>query len=80
MNARVFVTLKAGVLDPQGQAVVRSLAGLGFPEVEDARLGKMLEVRLAGTDPEAARKRLDEMCRRLLANPVIEDYRIEILG
>ncbi len=80
MNARVFVTLKKGVLDPQGQAVVRSLGSLGFPEVEDARLGKMIELRVAGTDATAAKARLEEMCRRLLANPIIEDYRIEIVS
>ena len=80
MNARVFVTLKSGVLDPQGQAVVRSLGTLGFPEVEDARLGKMIELRIAGTDAAVARTRLDEMCLRLLSNPIIEDYRIEIVG
>jgi phosphoribosylformylglycinamidine synthase len=80
MNARVYVTLKAGVLDPQGKAVARSLAGLGYSEVGDVRIGKMMELTLEGTDTQAARARLDEMCRRLLANTVIEDYRIEILG
>lgn len=80
MNARVFVTLKQGVLDPQGKAVARSLAGLGYSEVGDVRIGKMLEVSLDATDKEQARARLEEMCRRLLANTVIEDYKIELLG
>ena len=80
MNARVYVTLKQGVLDPQGKAVARSLAGLGYSEVADVRIGKMLEVTLEGSDAEQARARLEEMCRRLLANTVIEDYKIELLG
>ena len=80
MNARVYVTLKPGVLDPQGKAVARSLSGLGYGEVSDVRIGKMMELTLDGTDAAAARARLDEMCRRLLANTVIEDYRIEIVG
>jgi phosphoribosylformylglycinamidine synthase len=80
MQARVYVTLKRGVLDPQGKAVARSLATLGFDEVEDVHLGKYIEVTLAQTSPEKARERLREMCERLLANTVIEDYRIEIVG
>jgi len=80
MNARVYVTLKSGVLDPQGKAVARSLAGLGYSEVTDVRIGKMMELQLEGADKEAAKARLDEMCRRMLANTVIEDYRIEIVG
>ena len=80
MNARVFVTLKSGVLDPQGKAVARSLAGLGYSEVSDVRIGKMMELSLEGSDAANVKARLDEMCRRLLANTVIEDYRIEILG
>ncbi|MBS2032382.1 MAG: phosphoribosylformylglycinamidine synthase subunit PurS [Deltaproteobacteria bacterium] len=80
MNARVYVTLKSGVLDPQGKAVARSLAGLGYSEVTDVRIGKVMELQLDGADPVAAKARLDEMCRRMLANTVIEDYRIEIVG
>jgi phosphoribosylformylglycinamidine synthase len=75
----VFVTLKRGVLDPQGKAVARSLGTLGYGDVHDVRLGKYVEIELAGTDPEKARERVAEMCRRLLANTVIEDYRIEIV-
>jgi len=78
MNARVYVTLKPGVLDPQGKAVARSLAGLGYGEVGEVRIGKMLELKLDATDAAAARARLEEMCQRLLANTVIEDYRIEL--
>ena len=78
MNARVYVTLKKGVLDPQGRAVARSLASLGFDEVEDVRLGKYVELRLEDGDPAAARERLEQMCRKLLANTVIEDYRVEM--
>jgi phosphoribosylformylglycinamidine synthase PurS subunit len=78
-TARVYVTLKRGVLDPQGSAVARSLHALGYGEVEDVRLGKFIEVRLAeGASPDDARQRLEEMCRRLLANTVIEDFRIEL--
>jgi phosphoribosylformylglycinamidine synthase subunit PurS len=78
-KARVFVTLKQGVLDPQGSAVGRALHAMGYAEVEDVRLGKFIEVALDERAPEAeARKRLEEMCRKLLANTVIEDFRIEL--
>jgi phosphoribosylformylglycinamidine synthase PurS subunit len=77
-KARVYVTLKRGVLDPQGSAVGRALRSLGYDEVEDVRLGKFIEVTLKDGQGEAeAKARLDEMCRRLLANTVIEDYRFE---
>jgi phosphoribosylformylglycinamidine synthase len=77
--AKVFVTLKRGVLDPQGSAVARSLRSLGYEEVADVRLGKYIEVSLRdGASNEDERKRIDEMCKRLLANTVIEDYRIEL--
>ena len=78
-KARVFVTLKRGVLDPQGSAVNRALHAMGYGEVADVRLGKLIEVTLDEKVPEAeARKRLEEMCKKLLANTVIEDYRIEL--
>jgi phosphoribosylformylglycinamidine synthase subunit PurS len=77
-KVRVYVTLKRGVLDPQGSAVGRALRSLGYDEVEDVRLGKYIEVTLQdGADEARTRSRLDEMCRRLLANTVIEDYRFE---
>ena len=73
--ARVFVTPKEGVLDPQGTAVQRALHALGYPEVEDVRIGKYLELRLVDTSRESAEARVREMCERLLANRVIEDFR-----
>jgi phosphoribosylformylglycinamidine synthase len=79
VRARVFVRLKRGILDPQGSAVKRALEGLGYREVRDLRVGKMLELELEGTDPGQARGRLEEMCRRLLANPVTEDFTVEIV-
>ena len=77
MKARVVVTLKRSVLDPQGQAVARALASLGFNEVGDVRLGKIIEMDLDEADPRRARERLSAMCEKLLANLVIEEYRIE---
>jgi phosphoribosylformylglycinamidine synthase len=78
-TARVYVTLKRGVLDPQGSAVARSLRSLGYDEVADVRLGKFIEVALAEGVPAAEeQKRIEEMCRKLLANTVIEDFRIEM--
>jgi len=76
--AKVYVTLKPGVLDPAGKAIEHSLHALGFAEVEGVRLGKYLEVRLEGQARKAAEQRVDEMCRKLLANGVIEDYRFEL--
>jgi phosphoribosylformylglycinamidine synthase PurS subunit len=76
MKVRVVVTLKPGVLDPQGKAVHKALAGLGFAGVDDVRTGKLIELDVADDTSDAA---IDEMCRRLLANTVIENYRIERL-
>ena len=78
MKARVLVMPRAGVLDPQGKAVAQALAGLGFEGVAAARQGKVIELELAETDPATAEAALAAMCERLLANPVIEDYTIEI--
>lgn len=76
MKARVFVTLKPGVLDPQGKAIHHALEGLGFDGVKDVRAGKLIELDLAdGTSDED----IAEMCRKLLANTVIENFRIERL-
>lgn len=80
MKARVFVTLKPGVLDPQGRAIARALVQDGFGEVQDARVGKLIEVQLDETDPAKARQRLVLMCEKLLANTVIERYDIELPG
>ncbi|HEX9859738.1 MAG TPA: phosphoribosylformylglycinamidine synthase subunit PurS [Nitrospirota bacterium] len=77
-NAKVYVTLKNGVLDPQGKAVAHSLHSLGYDGVKDVRLGKFIEVKLEGTDRAKAEADLKEMCAKLLANTVIEDYRFEI--
>jgi phosphoribosylformylglycinamidine synthase len=78
MVARVFVTLKPGVLDPAGKAVAQSLRTLGFGEVADVRLGKYMELKLEENDAERAKARVDEMCRKLLANTVVENYRVEV--
>ena len=78
MRARVFITPKRGVLDPQGKAVEHSLHALGFAEAHDVRLGKYIEMSLEPSDRAVAEQRTDEMCRKLLANGVIEDYRFEI--
>jgi phosphoribosylformylglycinamidine synthase PurS subunit len=80
VKARVLVRLKPGILDVQGVSVQRALHGLGFTEVEALRVGKVLELEVPGTNPEAARRRVEEMCSRLLANPVIEDFTVEMLG
>lgn len=78
MRARVYVTYKSGVLDPQGKAVRGGLNTLGFGEVGDVRQGKYFEIRLEERDATKARARVEEMCKKLLANPVMEDFRIEI--
>ncbi len=78
MKARVVVTLKKSVLDPQGQAVSRALGSLGFGEVKDVRLGKLIELELDTKDEAEARKRVEQMCEKLLANTVIEEYRIAV--
>jgi phosphoribosylformylglycinamidine synthase len=77
MKARVFVTLKGGVLDPQGKAIHHALEGLGFSGVNDVRAGKLIELDLADGTSDAD---IDAMCSKLLANMVIENYRVEKLG
>ncbi len=79
MKARVHVTLKNGVLDPQGAAVAHSLGALGFEGVNDVRQGKVIELDLTATDKAAAEAQVAQMCEKLLANTVIEDYAVEIL-
>ena len=79
MKARIVVRLRPGILDPQGTTIRRALEGLGFPEVRDMRVGKILDLTLDETDAGRARQRLDEMCQKLLANPVIEDYTCEVV-
>ena len=78
MRARVTIMLKDGVLDPQGAAVRAALGSLGFDGVDGVRQGKLIELDLAETDPDAAREAVTEMCERLLANTVIESYRIAL--
>ena len=78
MRAKIYVTPRKSVLDPQGKAVSGALHSLGYAEVEDVRIGRFMVVRLAASDRAAAETRLDEMCKKLLANPTIEDYRYEI--
>ena len=80
MKARVEITLKPGVLDPQGKAIEHALSGLGFGGVGDLRQGKLIELDLDETDPDKARAHVEKMCRTLLANPVIERYAIDIRG
>lgn len=79
MKAKVHVTLKNGVLDPQGKAVQHALAGLGFAGVEEVRQGKFIELQLSETDPAKAEAQALEMCKKLLANTVIENYAVEIV-
>jgi phosphoribosylformylglycinamidine synthase PurS subunit len=76
--ARVYVSLKPTVNDPQGLTIADGLRSLGFTEVEGVRAGKYIEVRLTAESVEAARARVDSMCDRLLANPIIESYRFEV--
>jgi len=78
VKAKVHITLKPGVLDPQGRAIQHALASLGFGGVDDVRQGKYIELDLGETDQAAARARVDEMCKKLLANTVIENYSVEI--
>jgi phosphoribosylformylglycinamidine synthase subunit PurS len=79
MRVKIFVSLRSGVLDPQGKAIERSLHTLGYGEVQEVRMGKVLELEMDAASREAAESRIREMCDKLLANPVIEDYRFEIL-
>lgn len=78
MRVRVFVTLKKGVLDPQGKAVENSLHSLGFTSVSEVRMGKYLELQVDADGAEDAEGQTRRMCEKLLANPVIEDYRFEV--
>ncbi|GHB01519.1 phosphoribosylformylglycinamidine synthase subunit PurS [Algimonas arctica] len=78
MIARVYVGLKPGVLDPQGRTIASSLNDLGFEEVQDATQGKVIELKLANGERDLVKARVKEMCEKLLANTVIESYRIEL--
>jgi phosphoribosylformylglycinamidine synthase subunit PurS len=78
MKARIYVTLKREVLDPQGDAVRRALGSLGFPGVKDVRIGKLIEIDLEGETAAAREAELKAMCEKLLANPVIEDFQLDL--
>ena len=78
MKARVTVRLKPGVLDPQGMTIQKALASLGYDEVSGVRQGKVFDLEVSGSDAATARARLEEMGKRLLSNPVIEDFAVEV--
>jgi len=78
MRVKIFVSLKRGVLDPQGKAIERSLHTLGYEEVREVRAGKYIELELDAPSRDAAELRIREICDKLLANPVIEDFRYEM--
>lgn len=79
MKAHIHVTLKNGVLDPQGKAVEHALGSLGFDGVDSVRQGKFIELNLTETDPAKAEAKANDMCEKLLANTVIENYSVEII-
>lgn len=78
MKARVFVTLKKTVLDPQGQTILKALAGLGYQSVQDVRQGKVFELQLNGISKDEARQQVERVARDVLTNPVIEEFRYEL--
>ncbi|MBM2837747.1 MAG: uncharacterized protein HW415_372 [Deltaproteobacteria bacterium] len=78
MIAKIYVTLKNGVLDPQGKAVQHSLESIGYKEAQDVRIGKFIELKLTEMPKSEAEKKVKEMCEKMLANTVIENYRFEI--
>ena len=78
MKAKIIVTPKKAVLDPQGKTVQNALEHMGYKGVQAVHVGKYLEVELSGTDKETARKQMDQACHKFLTNPVIEDFRVEI--
>jgi len=78
MKAKIIITPKKAVLDPQGKTVQSALAHIGFDGIGAVHVGKYLEIELTGADKETARKQIDDACHRILSNPVIEDYRFEI--
>jgi phosphoribosylformylglycinamidine synthase len=80
VKAKVHITLKNGVLDPQGKAVQHALSSLGFGGVNDVRQGKFIELELDETDPAKAKASVEQMCKNLLANTVIENYSVELVG
>ena len=79
MKAKIIVTPKKAVLDPQGKTVQSALEHMGYRAIKAVHVGKYLEIELDGSDKESARKQLDEACHKFLSNPVIEDYQLEIM-
>lgn len=79
LQIKIFISLKANVLDPQGTIIKNALHNLKFNNVEDVRIGKYIEMKLNTSDKEAAEKQIKEMCQKLLANPIIEDFSFKIL-
>ena len=77
-KAHIYITYKKGVLDPQGEAVKDALSSLGFQGVGDVRVGKYIEIEVKNSEPDEVKGEVEKMCQELLANPVIEDFRIEI--
>lgn len=80
MDAEIYITLKKTVADPQGLTVKHALKSLGFTEVADVRIGKLVDIRLDISDRDIAKEKLTQMCNKLLANPIIEDFQIHIKG
>lgn len=80
MKAKVLVTLRPSILDPQGNAIEGALSGLGFEGVTGVRQGKYIELEVAETDEAKAKAQIEEMCKKLLANPVMENYQIELVS
>ncbi len=78
MKAKIIITPKKAVVDPQGKTVQSALAHMGYNDIGAVHVGKYLEIELSGTDKEIARKQIDDACHKILSNPVIEDYRFEI--
>jgi len=78
MKAKIIITPKKAVLDPQGKTVQQALEHMGYQGVRAVNVGKYLEIELAGTDKETARKQLEQACQRFLSNPVIEDFKLEM--
>jgi phosphoribosylformylglycinamidine synthase subunit PurS len=76
----IYIRPRADILDPQGDAVSRALANLGYNEASDVKIGKYITLTIEAADAAAAKQRVDAMCKQLLANPIIEDYRIEVKG
>jgi phosphoribosylformylglycinamidine synthase len=80
MRVRVLVRLKPSIMDVQGTAVQRALVGLGFADLAGLRVGKVIDLDVDAPSPERARARVEEMCKKLLANPILEEYAIEVVG